>query len=886
MSLWRQLTRGLRVLVHRQRADQDIADEVEHYFELTAAEHMARGKTRDDARRAARLELGNTTVVRERVRGYGWENVVSDVASDARHAARRLRSNPGFTIVAALTLALGIGASAAIFSAVNPILLEALPYPGAERIVAIWDRSPEDSRLEPTFGTYVEVSARARSFDALAVMRAWQPAITGAFEPERLDGQRVTVDYFRVLGIAPAMGREFLAAEDRPDAPNVVILGDALWRRRFGGDRALVGREITLDDVPHTVIGIMPPRFENVLEPSAEVWTTLRYDPSLPSAQGREWGHHLRMVGRLRRGVDREQADGELDAIAREAVPQFVRVPWARLGQGFLVTSLKDDISRGARPVLLAVAAAVMLVLLIACVNVTNLLLARGAQRRGEFAMRAALGAGRARLIRQLLTESLLLSLLGGAAGMLVAILGIDALVALSPQGMPRRHEIALDGTVFTFALGVTTVIGLAIGALPALRASHAGLWAGIGHASRRTVGERGATRSALVVAEISLAFVLLVGAGLLLRSLQQLFAVEPGFDGQGVLTMQVQASGRRFVDDSTTHGFYARALDAVRDVPGVTAAAFTSQLPLSGDVPDGYGVAFETLQQGDESAGLPALRYAVTPGYFETLGIPLRRGRLLDTRDGVGAPAVVLINESFARRVFGERDPVGERIRVGSAENPWSTIVGVVGDVKQASLAAPQLDAVYMAPTQWQFADATRWLVVRARGDAAALAPPIRRAIWSVDADRPIVRTGTMDGLVAASAAEQRFALIVFEAFAIVALMLAATGLYGVLAGSVAERVREIGVRAALGATRSDILGLVLRRGLVLSALGIALGLIGAIVASRGLVSLLFRTSELDPITYAAVIALLMGVSCVACWVPARRAASVDPSIALRAES
>jgi len=530
----------------------------------------------------------------------------------------------------------------------------------------------------------------------------------------------------------------------------------------------------------------------------------------------------------------------------------------------------------------------VILVLLIACVNVTNLLLARGAQRRSEFAMRSALGAERTRLMRQLLTESLLLAILGGALGIAVAEFGVQGLVALSPPELPRLNAITVNNTVFAFAFSIAALIGLVVGIIPALHASRSDPQSGLRQSSRTTAGGHQSTRRTLVVAEVALALVLLVSAGLLLRSLERLFAVAPGFDSSHVLTMQVQTSGHRFddfvgeVENSTRHRFFTQSLQAVRNVPGVAQAAFTSLLPLSGDQFGEYGVRFETDNPG---GGYNVFRYVVTPGYFETMGIALRHGRLLDARDVAGAPPAVLISGSLARHKFGNQDPLGQRVHVGPLNRPWYIVVGVVDDVKQTSLALSQPDAVYITTNQSWFADDALSLVVRAHGDAAVLAPAIRKAIWSVDKDQPIVRVATMDDLLTASAAERRFALILFEAFGTVALVLAATGIYGVLSGSVTERIREIGLRSALGATRGNILALVVRQGMTLTGLGVVIGLSGAAAASRALITLLFGVSRLDPITYLGVIALLACVSVIACWVPAWRAARVDPCITLRAE-
>lgn len=885
MSLWRQLTRGLRVLTNRKAADQDVADEVEQYLEESTAAFIERGFSAEEARRAARIELGNVTTVQERMRASGWENLVSTLIADLRYALRQLRGAPGFTAVTVFTLALGIGATTAIFSAVNPILFEPLPYPGADRLMMIWDFGVDGSRSRVAFHTYRELAERSRSFSAIAVMKPWQPTLAGAAEPERFDGQFVNASYFQVLGVAPLLGRDFEPSDDRLNGPNVVILSDALWRRRFAGDHTIIGRQITLDDQSYTVAGVMPNGFENVLAPPAEIWTLLQYDAGhITSLQTREWGNHLRMVGRLRPGVSTDQARRELDAIARNPVLEFPRPPWASHQQGFILNSLQDDVTRGVKPALLAVLGAVILVLLIACVNVTNLLLARGAQRRGEFAMRAALGAGRPRLIRQLLTESLLLAVMGGLVGMVVAMLGVRALVALSPPELPRAGAIAVDGTVFAFALGITTLIGLVVGLIPALHACRGDLHIGLQQSSRRTVSSHQSTRRILVVAEVALALVLLVSAGLLLRSLQHLFAVAPGFDASHLLNMQVQTYGHRYDDDATCNRFFAEALEAVRRVPGVSAAAFTSQLPLSGDA-DVYGVQLETAHNVREAH--EAFRYGVSPGYFETMGIPLRRGRLFDAHDVTSVPVrPVLINESFAKSKFAGRDPIGQRVRIGgSPSRPWDIIVGVVGDVKQTSLAVSESDAVYVTTAQWLWADGTQWLVVRARGDAAALIPAVRRAVWSVDKDQPIVRVGTMDDLLAASAAERRFALILFEAFALTALLLAAAGIYGVLSGSVAERTREIGIRSALGASRESILALVVRQGMMLTGIGGVIGLAGAVAASHAIAAMLFGVTPLDPATYLGVITLLALVSALACWLPAARAARVDPAITLRAE-
>jgi len=878
--------------------ESEIVEELAQHLDDRYQELLAGGTSDIDAERLTLADLTENELFRELhtverktppepiVIGTNRRiNLVADIWKDLRYGLRMLLKRPGFTAIAVITLALGIGASTAIFSAVNPILFESLPYPDASQIVTITDDfGTTDSSVGMTFGTYREFVQRSRSFSAIAVSRQWQPAITGTAEPERLEGQRVSASYFQVLGVSPALGLNFNSADDRLNGPSLVIISEGLWRRRFNSEGAIIGRQVTLNGSSFTVIGVMPRAFENVLSPKAEVWTLLQYDSSLPSFESREWGRHLRMIARVKPGVGVDQARSELNTIARTRLPEFPRPPHASLDSGMLLISLQDQVTRGVKPALMAVLGAVVLLLLIACVNVTNLLLARGANRRGEFAMRIALGAGRNRMIRQLLTESLLLAMMGGALGLVVAEFGVRELVRLSPIELPRMVDIGVNGTVFAFALAITTLIGLGVGLIPALHASRGDLNAKLQQSSRRTAGGHQWMRRTLVIAEVSLALVLLVGAGLLFRSLSRLFAIDPGFNTSQLLTMQVQASGTGF-DDEKTHRFFAQSLDAVRELPGVSAAAFSSQLPLSGDLDDGYGVQFESsMNNPEENRG--AFRYAVSPGYLETMSIPLRHGRLLNAHDTANTPPVVLISESLAKSKFQDQDPIGQRLRLGANDGPWCTVVGVVGDVRQTSLAVSQTNAVYITTDQWRlFADRALWLVVRARSDAAELAPAIRQAIWSVDKDQPIVRVATMDQRLASSAAERRFALILFEAFGFVAVVLVAIGLYGVLSASVTERTREIGVRLALGAQKRDVLFLILRQGLTLTLVGVSFGLLASWAVTRLLTNLLYGTSATDPLVFAGVATLLILVALLACYVPARRAMKVDPLVILRYE-
>lgn len=892
MSLWRQATRGLAGFFYRGARDREIEDEVQVYFEAAAAAHKSAGLSDDEARRAALRECGPLHAAKEQARSYGWENTVRAFFADLRFAARQLRRNPGFATVSVVTLGLGIGASTAIFSAINPILFKPLPYPDSGRILMLWS-TWQGSRSEVAFGTWRELAQRTRSFDSTAIFEPWQPTMTGRDEPQRLEGQTVSAGFFRVLGVPPLLGRDFASSDEGPDKPKVVIVSDRLQRQMFHGDVAIVGKTLKLDGDNYTVIGVMPRGFEDVLSSTAELWTPDRYDSTRITREFNswEWGNHLRMIARLRPGVTRSEAIQELAGIAKTPWPQFPRPRHASLERGLIVDTLQDDIAHTVKPALFAVFGAVIIVLAIACVNVINLLLARSAQRTGEFAVRGALGASRPRILRQLITESMLLTILGGVLGVMAAVAGVRLIIALSPPELPRLSAIRFDPAAFLFASILVALIGLAAGAVPALHISSNDLQSGVQRASRRIAGTHLWTRRILVMGEIALAFALLVSAGLLVHSMQRLVAVPPGFNPSQLLTMQVITSGHQFDQtplnpegDDRRRRFFEQALDAVRRVPGVENAAFTSLLPLSDDPPvvGIYGAQFDDQ---DANSGYNVFRYAVSPGYCQTMGIRLESGRLLDERDAEGAPQTALISESMARHHFGSRNPIGRRLHVGPRDRPWYTIVGVVGNVKQTSLAIDQDDAVYISTRQTWFADDTLSFVIRARGNPAAIVPAVKLAVWSVDRNQPIVRTLTMDRLMAITEAQRRFIVILFEAFGIVALLLAAIGLYGVLSGSVAERNHEIGVRMALGATRGNILAMALRDGMRLTAFGIGIGLLGAFAASRAMASLLFGTSTLDPMSWFAMLALLASVAVLACWVPAWRGANVDPLTTLRSE-
>jgi putative ABC transport system permease protein len=868
--------------VHRHETDVELAEEMQSYLDEAEADLIARGIPREEARRLVRLRYGDGLAAREDVTNAGWDGALSARITDLRIAARRLTRSPGFTMVAVLTLGIGVGAATAIVSVVRPVLFDPLPYPRASDIVALAERSPEGALIQSTFGTYLEVASRVEGLAAIAVSKPWQPTLTGLDEPERLEGLSVTAGYLNVLGVQPLLGSGLDPTLDRPYGPDVVVLSDRLWRGRFASDPTIVGQVIRLDARPFTVVGVMGPAFEDVTAPQADVWGLLQYEPVPVDFDSREWGHHLDMVGRLRGSVDLDEARRQLGAIAAQPLPEFARPAWASQAQGWSVRRLRDVANADARPSALILLGAAALLLVIACVNLSLLLLARDSRRRSELAMRLALGAGRGRLAGYLLTENVLLAAMGGVVGLVVAEAGVAGLVAASPPSLARIPTAGVDIGALAPAVMLTSLVLGFLGLATAFRQSGDPAPDSLRVAGRSAGSRTASARHVLVATELAVAVVLLVGAGLLVRSTEKILSVSPGFDPEGSVVFRVYGTGLER-GDAATHRFFDNALDAVERLPGVSSAAFTSQLPLSGDV-DMYGV---TLDEPGRAEGIDgsAYRYAVTPGYFEAIGVDIQRGRGLERSDVAGGPRAVVLSEALATRLFPDQDPVGGRLQFGAAVDRPFTVVGVATDVKQASLASDQVDAVYVAAAQWHWADRVRWLVVRSDRAPADLVPAVRRAIWSVDRNQPIVQVQSTADLVARSEALRRFVLIVLGAFAVSAMGLAGIGLYGVLSGGVTERSREIGLRGALGASRTDIVALVVRRAMTVAAFGLFIGLGIATFASRTLASLLFDVSPIDPTTYVAVVLLLTLVAGASCWVPATRAARLDPVVTLRAD-
>jgi len=873
-SLWRNLSRKAGV-------ERDLDEELAAYLDLLAEEKMRMGMDPAAARRAARIEAGGVEQLKERVRGARIGAFADTLLLDLRYGARLLARSPGFAAVAVLALALGIGANTAISSVIYGVLLRPLPYPEAGRLVMV---SRHFARSTFPYGNlcladYLDWRAGNRAFEDPAAWNRRRFDLTGATEPEQVSGAEVTAGFFAALRVRPLLGRVFGAGEDGPAKQRLAVLSESLWRRRFGGNPGVIGQAVDLDGNRSTVVGVMPSAF-HFPRPDSEVWTNLVFD-----APTRRGPFFYRGLARLKPGVTLTQAQAELDAIARRIELADPRTSHLT----FPVVPLREAIVGDARPALLVLFGAVSLVLLIAAVNVANLLLARATAREREMAVRLGLGAGRARLLRQLLTESGLLALLGGAAGVAVAALGLALLRAWNPGNLPRIQEVHLDARVLGLTLLVSLLTGILFGLAPALQSSRADLAPMLKEGGRGNSASAGSrrTRAALVVAEIALSLLLLAGAALFLRSFVRLQQVETGLlvPAARVLTMQISPSAAKYRDDKSRIAFYDRLLERVRQLPGVAAAAVSDSLPpdREGDA-DTYVIAGRPLAPGELNPIVSAP--TVSADYFRTLGIPLLKGRLFDERDKLDAPPVAIISEGMARRDFAGQDPIGQRIKRSGPEfsaSPYMEIVGVVGNTRYLGLASA-LDAVYYEPLP-QNAGRKLFLAVRSAAAAASLAPMVRREIRTVDQDAVVTAVATMEQALSDAVAQPRFRTVLLAAFAAVALLLAAIGIYGVIAWSVAQRTHEIGVRMALGARRSDVLRLVVGQGAHLALAGIGLGLAGAFAVTRVLANLLFGVSATDPLTFILVPLLLAAVALAASLIPAQRAAMIDPHVALKYE-
>jgi putative ABC transport system permease protein len=795
---------------------------------------------------------------------------------DLQFAVRTLVRAPGLSLSTILTLAMGIGATSAIFGVVRPALLEPPRYADPARLALVFERDRDGGESNMGWLTFKDIERDSRTLDAAAAISYWQPILSGEAESERLNGQSVTHRFFDVLGVQPMLGRGFVAAEDLPGANRVAVLSHALWLRRFGGDRSIVGRGVPVNGVTFTVVGVLPPDFESVLAPGTDIWRPLGYEAS----QG--WAcrtcRHLRVIARVRAGVAREAAWRELEGLSVSLTRQF---PDQYAAPGVVLTPLHDYVTRQARPALWALVAAVAFVALIACANAANLLLGRALRREPEFAIRTALGASRRRLVRLVASESVMLAVVAGSLGLLLAWGGVRFFLAMAPQGIPRLDQVRVDGPVAGFTFLLALVAGLAASVLPALTTGRADLHGVIKSGTRGLASRSHRLRGSLVVAETALAVTLLAGATLLFQSLSRLLGVNAGFETERMLTMETQLSGPRYQDSGAVHRTQAVMLQAVRAVPGVEAAGFASQLPLGGNV-DMYGIHLEDRPSANPEQDPSAMRYAVTPDYLAAMGIPLLRGRGITAADVETTPYAVVINQSMAETIFAGMDPIGRRLRMGGTDGPWRTVVGIVGNALHRGLDAPDEPQVYVPVTQW-WEETGMTLVVRARTVPLSLVPTVRAAVASADRTVAIAKVATMEQLLARSTSQRRFALVLFAVFAGIALLLTAFGIYGVLAASVAERTREIGIRSALGAPQSRILGMVVRQGAALAGAGLVLGLGGALGLSKLLAKLLYGVRPENPAALLTVTFALAAVAVVACAVPAWRASRVDPMVALR---
>ena len=804
---------------------------------------------------------------------------------DLRYGLRLLARSPGFTAIALLTLTLGIGATAAIFSVVDAVLLRSLPYREPQRLVSVFEdvSGAGFPRNTPAPGNYADCKAQTLIFEDAAAITSKVYNLTGGAgahpgEPEELQGAAVTQNLFFILGTKPALGRVFLPEEDRPGAAHVALIGHGLWKRRFGGDRSLIGRDIPLNGEKYTVVGVMPPGFSYPSK-DTEIWSPRGFTPE--QLTNREM-HYLQVVARLRPGVTLAKANAELEVLCKRLARAYPETN--REIRRFFAEPLHETYTREARSGLVVLMAAVAFILLIACANIANLLLSRATGRQREIAVRTALGAGRIRIVRQMLTESALLAAGGGLLGILLADWCFNFLKNLIPEDLSRTVSLTLDLRVLGFAVVISLVSSFLFGMAPALQVSKLDLNDVLKEGGRGSAGPRRRIfRNLLVIGEVALSLMLLVGSGLLLESFSRLRGLDPGFRSDHVLTVRLEVPRTRYGEFAKRSEFFAQVLERVRALPGVKVAGFTSALPLtweggtSGFTPEGMAL--------DPNISYDANNRVVTPGYFEAMRIPLRRGRLFDKSDGQDAPPVAIINETMARKFWPNQDAVGKRLKFED-KTPWRRVVGVVADVRQMRLSEPARQEMYFPC--WQAKE--NWMVprdmtVRSSADPLSLAAAVRQAVWSIDRDQPVSNIMTLDDLLDQEVAERRVQAALLGGLAALALMLACVGIYGVLSYLVTQRTQEIGIRVALGANAADVFRTVAGQGMALAAIGIASGAGAALALSRLLSSQLFGVQATDPFTYADAMAVFAMVALLACYFPARRAARVDPTVALRCE-
>ncbi|HEY2017222.1 MAG TPA: ABC transporter permease [Bryobacteraceae bacterium] len=863
-------------LLRRENLGRELDEELQFHIDARTRDNLESGMTEEAARRDARRRFGNRTLAKEETHDMNILVPIQTVGQDLRYALRTLRKSPGFTALAVLAMALGIGANTAVFTVVNGVLLRPLPLVEPGRLLLISygpSLGPFSGRPTLPDHDFLEFQRRSQAFERVTMFGRDQVTLTGAGDAVRLPAALVTSSFFPVLRVNPAMGRTFGSGDEQPGSPAVAVLSQELWRSRFAADPNILGKIITVNGIKRSVIGVMPPGFAFPTDTALWLPLTIRTGPATA---------FLPAFGRLQPSVSRRQAQAELETLAP-------RLPWQhRDAWTAEVLPLEDLFVGGIRKSLLIFMGAVALVLLVACANVANLLLMKGSLRRQEMAVRTALGAPRSRLIRQLLTESAMLSLGGAMAGLLSAVVGVRALLHLTPPGIiPRVAEIHLDATVIGFALGLAAVTGILFGLLPAVQATGRDLRTFLSQAGRAATGRGDGLRSVLVVAEIALTLVLLTGAGLLLKSFLRIRAVDPGFRAENVLTMTVDLPESLYNTLDNIQAFHARTLENLSNLPGVLAAGAVNFLPFNGVM---FGL-FHLYDGRPTPPGYMVDKPAVSSEYFRLMGIPLLSGRAFSSQDNSTAPRVAILSQSVARAFWPDGNALGQRVTLQDHPTPgkedWLTIVGVVDDVRQRSLTEKVHPAIYQPYTQVTKPPflSSMTFAIRTAAPPATMAAAMRGVLREVDRNQPAQSIATMTEVVAKTTAQPQFQTRLIAIFSMLALLLAAIGVYGVLACAAAERTREIGIRMALGAGKSDITRMILRRSLILVTVGVALGVAGALAVTRVLAKFLFEVKPTDLPTFLLVAALLVAVALLAGWLPSQRATRVDPLIALRWE-
>lgn len=864
-------------LFNRKGRDCELAEELESHIQMHIDDNVRAGMTSQEARRQALIKLGGMAQTKEEYRRRSGLPMLDDLWQDLRFGARGLFKQPGFTLVALLTLALGIGANTAIFSVVNAVLLKALPYHNSHRLI-LFTGADQGGGLGTISATEAQdFAAQLTMLEDFAAMQTQSINLTGGSQPDRVRGAFVTANFFEVFNLSPIAGRTFARGEDQPGVERVVVVNEGFWRRRLNSDPNFSSQKLILNGEPYSVVGVVSDSFRHPLDEEVEIWTTIQ---QFPSYAARRDARFLFGIGHLKSGVTPAQAQVEADAITARMAQTY---PDESAGLGIKVELLEELMVRNIRPILLALFAAVGCILLIACSNLANLTLTRGTARHREFAVRSALGAGRGRLVRQLLTESTLLSMLGGGAGLLLAGWGTDLLLAVNPSVLPRG-EVRLDPPVLLFTLSASLLTGLLFGLTPAWQMSRVDLHTALKEGGRSIGDGLGAlrARSVFVVVQVALALLLLVGGALFIQSFYRLLQVDPGFKPENLLTLEYRLPRNKYVESSAQWEFHRQVVEQLRAVPGVQSAALIRGLPLTGN---GGSPARITLPDRDtptKGQEPQALFNTATPDYFATMGIPFVKGRLFNDGDRLDTPVVFVINQTMARRFWPGQDPIGKRIQIVGADT-LGTVVGVVGDAKHEWLSEEQRPQIYNCYSQSPGFFAT--VVVRTNVEPMSISQAVREAVWKVDKDQPVWKVRTLESLLAYNVADKRFLMLLMGIFAGLALIITAIGLYGVVNYTVERRTHEIGIRMALGARSSDVLKLVVSQGMWLAVTGVVIGLIASFALTRFIQSLLFGVSATDILTFISVPALLAFVALLACYIPARRATKVDPLTALRAE-